>query len=61
VFRRRRLRVTRARLRLRGLTAATFRRRLDRRLLRGFTAANAVLRRRDRRRVALRLRLRATL
>ena len=58
-FRRRRLRVTRARLRLRGLTAATFRR-LERRLRRGFTAAT-VLRRRDRRRVALRLRRFATL
>jgi len=51
--------VTRARLRLRGLTAATFRR-LERRLRRGFTAAT-VLRRRDRRRVALRLRRFATL
>ena len=63
VFRRRR-RVTRARLRLRGFTAATFRRlrRELRRLRRGFTfAANAVFRRRDRRRVDLRLRLFATL
>lgn len=55
--------MTRARLRLRGFTAATFRRRrLElRRLRRGFTAAKAVFRRRDRRRVALRLRLFATL
>jgi hypothetical protein len=57
-----RRRVTRARLRrLRGFTAATFRR-LLRRLRRGFTlAANVVFRRRDRRRVAFRLRRFATL
>ena len=61
MFRRRRLRVTRAR-RLRGFTAAaTFRRRRERRLRRGFTAANAVFRRRDRRRVALRFLRFATL
>ena len=59
-FRRRR-RTDRALRRLRGFTAATFRRLRLRLRLRGFTAANAVFRRRDRRRVALRLRLFATL
>lgn len=57
VFRRRRRETLR---RLRGFATAVFRR--DRRLRRGFTfAASAVFRRRDRRRVALRLRLFATL
>ena len=64
VFRRRRLRVTRARRRLRGLTAAaTFRRRRrpPRLRLLGFTTAFIVFRRRDRRRVDFRFLRLATL